>query len=96
LEVSVVLKRSCKLGLRRVALALPAGYSEADEMPEDAARRELREETGYTSDDWGSLGSSTVDRYYGVGTAHMFLARSARQLAMQVAVATTISRRMRC
>jgi ADP-ribose pyrophosphatase len=74
----VVLERSYKHGPRRVALALPAGYVDDGETPDEAVRRELREETGYTSDDWRRLGSFTVDGNYGVCTAHLFLARNAR------------------
>ena len=74
----VVLERSYKHGPRRVALALPAGYVEDAETPDQAVRRELREETGYTSEDWRLLGSFTVDGNYGVCTAHIFLARNAR------------------
>jgi ADP-ribose pyrophosphatase len=75
----VVMERSYKHGPRNVALSLPAGYIEAGETPDQAARRELREETGYTSDEWRRLGSFTVDGNYGVCTAHIFLARGARR-----------------
>ena len=74
----VVLERSYKHGPRSVALSLPAGYIEADETPDQAALRELREETGYTSDEWRRLGSFTVDGNYGLCTAHIFLAQGAR------------------
>ena len=47
--------------------------------PDQTARRELREETGYVSDDWLSLGSFIVDGNYGVSTEHIFLARDARR-----------------
>lgn len=78
-EGRVVLERSYKHGPRRVALSLPAGYVQPGEMPDQTAQRELREETGYTSDEWRPLGSFTVDGNYGVCTAHIFLARNARQ-----------------
>jgi ADP-ribose pyrophosphatase len=76
----VVLERSYKHGPRRVGLSLPAGYMEAGETPDQTARRELREETGYTADEWRSLGSFTVDGNYGVCTEHVFLARNARPM----------------
>jgi ADP-ribose pyrophosphatase len=75
----VVLERSYKHGPRRVALSLPAGYIEAGETPDQTARRELKEETGYTSDEWRPLGSFTVDGNYGVCTEHVFLARNAQR-----------------
>lgn len=81
LDGRVVLECSYKHGPRRVALSVPAGYVEVGETPDQAARRELLEETGYTSDEWRLLGSFTVDGNYGVCTAHIFLARSARLLS---------------
>jgi ADP-ribose diphosphatase len=75
-----ILVRSYKHGPRRVALAVPAGYIEKGEEPLAAARRELREETGYASDEWTSLGSYVVDGNYGVATEHVFLARGARKM----------------
>jgi ADP-ribose pyrophosphatase len=76
----VIMERSYKHGPRRVATSLPAGYLEDGEAPIDAARRELREETGYEADEWKSLGSFTVDGNYGVSTEHAFLALGARQV----------------
>jgi ADP-ribose pyrophosphatase len=77
----VVLVRSYKHGPRTVSLAVPAGYVEDGEEPLAAAKRELREETGYASDDWTAIGSYVVDGNYGVGTEHIFLARGARKLS---------------
>jgi len=78
-QQQVVLERGYKHGHRSVAVALPAGYTEEAELAIDAARRELREETGYASEDWRSLGSFTVDGNYGLCVAHAFLALDARR-----------------
>ena len=77
----VILVRSYKHGTRTVSLAVPAGYIEDDEEPLAAAKRELMEETGYTSDEWASLGRYVVDGNYGVATEHIFLALGARKVA---------------
>jgi ADP-ribose pyrophosphatase len=78
-EGRVVMERSYKHGVRRVALSLPAGYIEPGEDPLAAAKRELLEETGYTAPEWVSLGQWVVDGNYGVGTEHAFVARGARR-----------------
>lgn len=60
----------------KFSLKIPTGGSEKDEAPLDAAKRELREETGLTAEDWTALGS--IDNSNGVTTdvAHIFLARN--------------------
>jgi len=76
-----IVERNYKHGPRRVCLNLPAGYLEPGEAPEDAARRELLEETGYVADEWLALGSFVTDGNRGAGTGHFFLARGAHLAA---------------
>ena len=70
--------RQVKYGIDGVTLAIVGGYIEEGEEPLAAAKRELREETGYVSEDWTSLGSYLVDPNRGIATGNLFLARNAR------------------
>lgn len=71
-----------KHGPEMASLELPAGYLDPGESPEEAARRELREETGLEAVDLQSLGSFFVDGNRGCGRTHVFLVRRARQVAV--------------
>jgi ADP-ribose pyrophosphatase len=73
--------RQYRHGPGRVCLTLPGGGLDPGEAPLDAAKRELREETGYEAPRWKSLGSFAVNANYGCGTAHFFAAEDARQTA---------------
>jgi ADP-ribose pyrophosphatase len=70
--------RQRKYGVSEPMLALVGGYIKPGEAPLAAAQRELREETGYISDEWQDLGSYLVDPNRGFATGYLFLARHAR------------------
>lgn len=78
---SFLVFRQKKYGVDGLTLSPPGGYLDPGEHPEDAARRELREETGYEADEWTSLGRFAVDGNRGCGVGHLYLARGARRVA---------------
>jgi ADP-ribose pyrophosphatase len=77
----VVLVRQYRPPLEMMELGLPAGLVEAGERPEQAARRELAEETGYTGGEWDTLGSLASSPSLKDNWAYLFLARGVEETA---------------
>ena len=75
----VVLVRQYRPPLGRVELGLPAGLVEDGERPEEAARRELSEETGHTGGNWELLGSLASSPSLKDNWAYLFLARDVEE-----------------
>lgn len=74
--VDVVLVRQYRPALDAVLWEVPAGMLDvADEPVEDAARRELREETGFHGGVWSSLGRIVQAPGMTNSTVHLFLAQ---------------------
>lgn len=77
-EGRAVCVRQWRFGTEAVTTEIPGGVVDRDEDPLEAARRELREETGYTSDDWTSLGVVEPNPAFQNNLCHHYLARGAR------------------
>lgn len=77
----VVLIEQFRHGAGQVTVEIPGGMIDAGEDPESAARRELVEETGYTSDRWYYLGTSWPNPALQSNVIHHFLAADASRTA---------------
>ena len=81
---TVPLVRQYKQGIAEFSSDLPAGYLDGpDEWPLDAARRELREETGLMAETWQALSHAVIDSNRGDTRAHLYLALDVRRAGPQ-------------
>jgi ADP-ribose pyrophosphatase len=71
----VLLLRQYRHAVRQTLWEIPAGKLDPGEAPEACARRELKEETGYSAGQLTSLGSICVTPGYSDEQIHLYLAR---------------------
>ena len=77
----LLLAREYKHGARRIMKTLPAGFIESGESPEETARRELLEETGYSAPAFQLLGSFQLVPDLTASRGHVVLALDATATA---------------
>ncbi len=70
----VVMVRQYRKGANRVMLEVPAGKRDGGEDPEETARRELREETGYTAGSIRFMARMYTSPGYTEEVLHIYLA----------------------
>ena len=75
-EGKILLVKQFRLGIAALTTETPAGVVEEGEDPQDAAIRELAEETGYTTDDWSYLGWVEPNPAFQNNHCHQFLAKN--------------------
>jgi len=76
-EGKIVLVRQYRFGVDKVTTEIPGGILDPGETSKEAAIRELREETGYTSDKWTCLGPVEPNPAFQTNLCHQWLAEEA-------------------
>jgi ADP-ribose pyrophosphatase len=71
----LIFERQYRYPVGRVMLELPAGKIDPNEAPLLTAKRELKEEAGYTADDWFHLGTMHPTIGYANERIEIFMAR---------------------
>jgi ADP-ribose pyrophosphatase len=80
-ENRVVMVRQFRFGIGKITTEIPGGIVDPGETSGEAARRELLEETGYTSEDWNYLGAVEANPAIQNNLCHHWLAKNAFKVA---------------
>jgi len=78
-ERRLVVVRQFRFGTGTVTTEIPGGVIDSGEEPLAAARRELREETGFTSERWTALGAVEPNPAFLTNLCHHYLAEGVRR-----------------
>ncbi len=84
-ELDLLVVEQYRHGINEATLEIPGGCCDPGETPLESAKRELLEESGFTSDSWISLGSCTPNPATQTNRAHSFLALDCEATAGRMA-----------
>lgn len=73
-ENEIILVEQYRAGIDKPTLEIPGGMVDPGETPEEAAKRELLEETGYSSKNWKYLGKASSNPAILSNFTHLYLA----------------------
>jgi 8-oxo-dGTP pyrophosphatase MutT (NUDIX family) len=79
----VIMVKQYRHGFGEVGIELPGGVTEKGETPEEAVRREMKEETGYEFETCEYLGKISANPSTTNNLTHMFLATGGKKTAEQ-------------
>lgn len=79
----IVMERQYRQGLGKTCYEIPAGVMEKGENAEEAARRELEEETGYGGGEWMEIMLISGNCSTTSNLTHCFLATGVRKISAQ-------------
>ena len=77
----VVMVKQYRHGSREITLEIPGGIVDPGDTPEEAASRELLEETGHRAEEWIKIGAVNPNPAIFNNCCHTFLARHLKKVA---------------
>lgn len=75
-ENNIILVEQYRYGIEKPTLELPGGVCDEGEDPKETSIRELKEESGFYSDDWIYLGNVSSNPAMQTNYTHTYLARN--------------------